>query len=87
MSSEPNEFTVSQAREQFSDLLNRAIYRNERIPIKRRNKRVAYVISAEDFALLEALEDKHDLQDALEALADPTEAATPLADVRKRLGL
>lgn len=49
--------TVSEARNNLPELVNRASYRQERIVIERRGKPVAALVSLEDFNRLEALED------------------------------
>jgi prevent-host-death family protein len=71
--------SISQARQELADLVNRVAYRHERIPLGRRGKPVAALVSAGDLALLEALEDAADLRAIAEALADPQNAAAPLA--------
>jgi prevent-host-death family protein len=58
------------AREEFSDVINRAAYGKERVVLTRRGRKVAAVVPIEDVALLEALEDRLDLEDARRALAD-----------------
>ncbi|WP_460775234.1 type II toxin-antitoxin system Phd/YefM family antitoxin [Nocardiopsis nanhaiensis] len=58
------------ARENFSDTLNRVAYGNERVTITRRGRAVAALISAEDLELLEALEDARDAAELRAAIAD-----------------
>lgn len=58
------------AREQFSDVINRAAYGKERVVLTRRGKDLVAVVPIEDVKLLEALEDEIDLAGAREALAD-----------------
>lgn len=67
---------ASKAREQFADILNDVAFRGERVVLHRHGKDVAAVISVEDLALLEALEDRYDLEAAQEALQEPG-ASTP----------
>ena len=45
--------SANEAREQFSDLLNRAAYAGERIVIERRGKVVAAIIGPADLARLD----------------------------------
>lgn len=54
----------------LSILVNRAIHDKERIIIRRGKKPVAAVVPIEDVELLEELEDKIELGDALEALEE-----------------
>jgi prevent-host-death family protein len=48
---------ATEARNNFLELINRAGYGQERIQIERHGKPVAVIISCEDLARLEALED------------------------------
>ena len=52
--------TVSEARNNFPELLNRVGYGQERILIKRHGKPVAAMVSVEDLNRLQALEDAID---------------------------
>jgi len=78
--------SVSKARGQFAELINQAAYRGQRVALKRRGKTVAAIVSAEDLAALEALEDRLDIEVARKALAESNERI-PYAKVRKELGL
>jgi prevent-host-death family protein len=81
---------ASQARDAFSDTLNRVAYRGERIVLRRRGKDLAVIIPIEDLKLLEEREDEIDLREARKALAEMKrkgEKPIPYATVRKRLGL
>jgi prevent-host-death family protein len=68
--------SVSEARESFADLVNRAAYRQERILIARRGKPIAAIVPMEDVEALERFEDEMDLQLARAALAEPENAVT-----------
>lgn len=68
--------SVSDARESFADLVNRAAYRQERILIARRGKPIAAIVPMEDVEALERFEDEMDLELAREARADPQNAVT-----------
>ena len=59
---------VGKVRDQFAEALNQVAYRGERIWIERRGKDVAAPVPIEDVELLEALEDRIDLEDARAAL-------------------
>jgi prevent-host-death family protein len=77
-----------EARENFSDLLNRSAYGKERVVLTRRAKGVVAVVPIEDLNLLEALEDRLDLEDIEKALADPeNKKAIPWEKVKKDLEL
>jgi prevent-host-death family protein len=61
------EFSVSEAKSAFSEVLNRAAYGRERIVILSRGKPKAAVVSIEDLELLEELEDAQAVREALAA--------------------
>lgn len=72
------------ARHGMGDLLNRVEYRHERISLTRHGKEVAVLIPVEDADLLEALEDKLDAEEALQALKEFRESgedSIPLQDL------
>lgn len=83
--------TVSKAREEFPDVVNRAAYGKERTIVSRRGKDLAAVISTEDLHRLDRLTkqemDRLDTEDARAALKEAEEARTvPLRDLMKELG-
>ncbi len=66
---------VTNARNSFSDIINKVSYGKERISLTRQNKPVAYIISVEDMELLERIEDKIillELESNLEELKEPS---------------
>ena len=79
---------VSEARGEFSELVNRAAYRHERVLLTRHGKPIAAIISKEDLEYLEALEDRDDLAAIEAALADPdNQEEIPWEQVKADLGL
>ena len=73
-----------EARENLSDVINRSAYGKERVVLTRRGKGVVAVVPIEDLKLLEALEDRLDLEDIEKALADPeNKKAIPWDKVKK----
>ena len=79
---------VSEARESFAELVNRAAYGHERVLVARRGRPIAAIVSIEDVELLERVEDELDRQAALEAQADPENAETiPWERIKADLGL
>jgi prevent-host-death family protein len=80
-----SKLTASSARQNFSDMVNRAAYGRERIVVHRRDKPVAAVIPFEDLELLERLEEEIDLKAARESLKEP--GTIPWATVKKKLRL
>ena len=79
---------ISEARGEFSDLVNRAALGGERILLTRHGKSVAAIVPVHDLELLEALEDRADLESVRAALADPANAE-PIGwdQVKSSLGL
>lgn len=76
---------ASKLRQDVSDALNTVAYTGERISISRHGKPVAVLVSVEDAAMLEAIEDRLDLAAAKKALKE--KGSIPWAEVKKRLGL
>ena len=64
------------ARAQFSEIINRAAFGKERVTLTRRGKEIVAVVPIEDVKLLEALEDKIDLDEARAALAEAKKKGT-----------
>ena len=80
--------SVSEARQDFAEIVNRAAYGGERVRVVRRGRAVAAIIPIEDLDLLERFEDELDLEAAREALADPANAEpVPWEQVKAELGL
>jgi prevent-host-death family protein len=81
--------SVSQARVDFADLVNRAAYKQERVIVTRRGRAIAAIVPIDDVAYLERLEDEYDLQEALKVLNDPEQMANtiPWERVKSELGL
>ncbi len=78
--------TTSKARQEFARVL-RKIKNGKRFLLERHNKGVAAIVSVEDLALLEAIENRHDLEEARRALAEVAEkGAIPWEQVKAELG-
>ena len=76
------------ARAQLSDIINRAAFGKERITLTRRGKEIVAVVPIEDVKLLEALEDKIDLEEARAALAEAKKKGTVSWEkIKKELGI
>lgn len=76
---------ISKAREDLAETVNRVMYKGERVVLNRRGKDVAALVPLEDLTLLERLEDRLDLEDALKALQEP--GTVPWKKVKADLGL
>ena len=57
-----------QVRKRLAEVIDRAAFGKERVILARRGKAVAAIVSLEDLELLDALEDKMDLENARAAL-------------------
>ena len=77
---------ATKAREQFADIINRVSYAGERVVLERRGKGVAALVPVGDLRLLEALEDRLDLEAARAALAEKG-PNIPWATLKRELGL
>ena len=61
---------ATKLRTTISDLLDRVAHHGERIAVERYGKPVAALVSPEDLDLLEAIEDRMDIEAAREALRE-----------------
>jgi len=77
--------SMTKARQDFTDIVNRVIFGQERICVEKNNKPAVAVVPVSDVELLEALEDKIDLEEALKALKKP--GFIRLKDLKKKLGI
>lgn len=81
---------VAEIRNNMADTLNRVAYQGERVILERRGKGVAAIVSMEDLALLEALEDREDVKAARRVLAEMKrkgEKPVPWEQLKQQLGL
>lgn len=78
---------TADAKEEFSELVNRVSHYKERIILTRRGKEIAVIIPIEDLALLQSSQDKSDLNDAIEALKE-TRSHHPitLEELKEKIG-
>ena len=82
--------TMREARANFSDVANEVQFRGERIVVHRHGKPAFAIVSVEDLELLQALEDRMDLEAAREAVREMEAAGEkpiPWSKVKKKLGL
>jgi prevent-host-death family protein len=81
--------TISKAKAELTDIVNRAVKTKERTVLSRRGKGIAAVVPIEDLRLLEHLTqeemDRQDLEDARRALAEGGKRV-PLADFIREIG-
>lgn len=81
-----NDRTLSEARGDLAQLVERVHHRLERVCITKYGRRVAALVPLEDLELLERLEDHIDIEDARKALSELGERVD-YAKLRKGLGL
>lgn len=79
-------YAMAEARKKLTDLVGRVAYGGEHIAISRRNKPLAVLVTVEEAALLEEIEDRMDVEAARKALAARGKRI-PLADIMKKYGL
>ncbi len=69
--------STAEARDQLSEVINRAAFGKERVVLTRRGKPLVAVVPIEDVALLEALEDQRDAEEVRLRLAEWREQGEP----------
>lgn len=75
------------AKEEFTELINRVAHSKERIILTRRNHEIAAIIPIDDLTRLLAYEKKTDLEDAANALKEAREKGMiTLDDFKEELG-
>ncbi len=79
------EIGVADIRANLAEVINRVAYGGERIILQRRGKQVLAVVSMEDLALIEELENRADIRAALKARKE--KGGITLDQYRKKHGL
>jgi len=81
------QISTLEAKEHFSDLINRVSHHKERIILTRRGKEIAAIISIEDLNELQNKQNQQDLTDAVQALKDARSHGTiSLEELKKEIG-
>jgi prevent-host-death family protein len=81
---------IVKIRSRLADTINRVAYQGERVVLERRGKGVAALVSMQDLARLEELEDQADAKAARRALAEmkrKKQKPIPWEQVKTELGL
>lgn len=82
-----NSVSSVELKQRLAEVVNTVAYAKKRITLTRRGKKVVAIVPVEDLDLLEALEDRIDLEEALKALQESAEeGSTALSDFEKELG-
>lgn len=80
--------TTQEARERFSDIVRHVADEKERVIVTRDGEQLVAIVPLEDLALVQAMEDRLDIEDAQAALKEAQEEGTiSLGDLKKELGL
>jgi len=74
------------ARARFAELLNQVAYHHDRVVLHRHGRNVAALISVDDLKLLQALEDRFDVEAVRESLAE-SGPNIPWEQVKAELGV
>jgi len=74
---------ITAARDDLAEIVNRVAYTKERICLTRHGKEVACVVSVEEARLLDLIEERLDIADALEALKELREQGPASWDALK----
>ena len=85
-----NRLSVGEIRKDISACLNRVAFGGARIVVQRRGKDVAALVPLEDLVLLEKLEERLDVEAALEAEASAAgkgHQPVPWDEIKAELGL
>lgn len=81
-------YTTGEARDRFSEVINKAAFGDERVVIKRHGKPIAAVVPFSVVELLHELERIIDIDEALKALKEgEAEGLTSLQNLKKEFGL
>lgn len=67
---------TADAKEDFTDLINRVAHHKERIILTRRDKEIAAIVPLEDLKFLEDSQNKNDLEEAAAALKEARSLGT-----------
>ena len=78
--------TTAEARKKLAEIVNKVAYGKEPVVLTRRGEEIAALISMEELELLQLIEDRMDIEDAEQALAEPGKNI-PAEKVWKDLGL
>ena len=76
----------AEARKKFSNIVNRVAFGKESIILTRRGEELAALVAMDELRLLQELEDRIDIADAMKAIKEPGEDI-PAEQFWKKLGL
>ena len=82
----PTKISTAEARKKFSNIVNRVAFGKESIILTRRGEELAALVAMDELRLLQELEDRIDIADAMKAIKEPGEDI-PAEQFWKKLGL
>ena len=82
----PTKISTADARKKFSNIVNRVAFGKESIILTRRGEEIAALVAMDKLRLLQELEDRIDIADAMKAIKEPGEDI-PAEQFWKKLGL
>ena len=82
----PTKISTADARKKFSNIVNRVAFGKESIILTRRGEELAALVGIDELRLLQELEDRIDIADAVKALKEPGDDI-PAEQFWKKLGL
>jgi len=82
----PTKISTADARKNFSNIVNRVSFGKEPIILTRRGEEIAALVGMDELRLLEEIEDRIDIADAIKALKESGEDI-PADQFWKKLGL
>lgn len=75
------------AKEEFSDLVNRVSHYKERIILTRRGKEIAAIVPIEDLLQIQAKQNQADLNEATEAFQEArSQGSISLDELKEKIG-
>jgi prevent-host-death family protein len=78
---------TADAKEEFSELINRVTHNNEQIILTRRGKEIAAIVPYEDYLLIQNIQNKNDLEEATNALKEARSGGTiTLEELKEQMG-
>ncbi len=78
-----SQINTAEAKEQFTELVNRVANNQERIILTRRGREIAAIVSIDDLKHLLAVQNQRDLEEAISALQEArTHGMLTLDDIR-----
>ncbi len=83
-STHSEEHSFSDARSNLAEIANEVAYAGKRVVLTRKGKKLVAIVSIDDLEVLEAIEDRIDLDDARKALASAKKSGTTSWESLKR---